>query len=105
MLVEYRFGPDAQLTICELADHLRVSATPVRESLIRLRAESFLDPAPRRGFFVKPLCSREMKELHELIFSILKQSVQSRDTCSAAHALSWWGPSEKEYMMRTMDSH
>src|SRR5262245_38874540 len=46
MLVEYRFGPDAQLTICEVADHLRVSATPARESLIRLRAESFLDTAP-----------------------------------------------------------
>src|SRR5262245_23748102 len=103
MLVEYRFGPDAQLTICEVADHLRVSATPVRESLIRLRAESFLDTAPRRGFFVRPLCCREMKELHELIFSILRQSVQSLHAHPGEHTLSWWRTSDEERLMRMMD--
>jgi len=39
----------------ELTAHLRMSATPIRETLIRLQAEELLDTTPRRGFFVKTI--------------------------------------------------
>jgi DNA-binding GntR family transcriptional regulator len=55
MLVEYRFYPGEQLLIGSLAERLRVSATPVRETLTRLQAEGLLDTTHRRGFYARKL--------------------------------------------------
>jgi DNA-binding GntR family transcriptional regulator len=52
---DFRFGLGEPFVINEIADHLRVSATPVRESLIRLKCEGFLDGAIRHGFVTKVL--------------------------------------------------
>ena len=74
MLIDFRFRPGEPIMINETADRLRVSATPVRESLIRLRSEGFLDATPRRGFVTKVLHPKEMTELHELMWVILAHS-------------------------------
>ncbi|HSV24100.1 MAG TPA: GntR family transcriptional regulator [Xanthobacteraceae bacterium] len=76
MVIDYRFRPGEQLRIGELADRLRVSSTPIREALIRLQAESLLDPVPRRGFFAKTLTSREMIDLYQFGFLIVKQTLE-----------------------------
>jgi DNA-binding GntR family transcriptional regulator len=52
---DFRFGLGEPIVINEIADHLRVSATPVRESLIRLKCEGFLDGTIRHGFVTKVL--------------------------------------------------
>lgn len=74
--VDYRFRPGEQLMIGELAEHLRVSSTPVRETLIRLQAEALLDSAPRRGFFAKTLNLKEMADLLQFRFWILRSSIE-----------------------------
>jgi DNA-binding GntR family transcriptional regulator len=76
MTVDYGFRPSEQLMIGELADRLRVSSTPVREALIRLQAEALLDTAPRRGFFAKTLNLKEMIDLVQFRFVILRSSVE-----------------------------
>jgi GntR family transcriptional regulator, rspAB operon transcriptional repressor len=77
MLVEYRFSPGTQLPVKELSDHLRVSLTPVREALMRLRAEALLDSSRQRGFFVRPIDLREMMELSEFTFVMLKHAIET----------------------------
>jgi DNA-binding GntR family transcriptional regulator len=76
LLVQHRLLPGEQLLIGELAAQLRVSPTPVRETLIRLQAEGFLDPTRRRGFFTKTPTLREMTELHQLRFTLLQAAIE-----------------------------
>jgi DNA-binding GntR family transcriptional regulator len=75
MVMAYRFRPGEQILIGELADRLRVSSTPIREALIRLQAESFLEPMPRRGFFARTLSAKEMIDLYSCAAVILKQAL------------------------------
>jgi len=46
-----------------LAKYLGVSATPVREALMSLRAEGFVELEPRRGFYVVPLTEEDVRDL------------------------------------------
>jgi DNA-binding GntR family transcriptional regulator len=63
MLLEGMFCPGSQLRPGDIADRLRVSATPVREALIRLCAEHLVISAPNRGFSAKILNLAELQEL------------------------------------------
>jgi DNA-binding GntR family transcriptional regulator len=76
MLIRHRFRPAEQLIIGDLADFLGVSATPVRESLVRLQAEHLLDATQRRGFFARMLSLKEMNELYELRFALMRHAVE-----------------------------
>jgi DNA-binding GntR family transcriptional regulator len=51
-------------SICE---DLQVSRTPVRESLIELANEGYLDRIPRRGYRVKEITDEEIKELYAIV--------------------------------------
>jgi DNA-binding GntR family transcriptional regulator len=52
------------LRLEKLAAELGVSATPVREGLLALRGEGFLQLAPRRGFVVAPLRRQDVEDLY-----------------------------------------
>jgi DNA-binding GntR family transcriptional regulator len=75
MVTEFHFGQGAPILVNDVADRLRVSATPVRETLIRLRSEGFLDDSSRRGFLSKALTTREMVDLHNLLSLLLTHSL------------------------------
>jgi DNA-binding GntR family transcriptional regulator len=75
MLLSGTFGPGCQLRPGDIADRLRVSATPVREALIRLCAEHLLVSAPNRGFFTKTLNLAELQELFGLSCLILRHQL------------------------------
>jgi DNA-binding GntR family transcriptional regulator len=75
MVMAYRFRPGEQLPIGELADRLGVSSTPIREALIRLQAESLLEPMSRRGFFARTLSAKEMIDLYSCGVMILKHAL------------------------------
>lgn len=86
--IDYRFRPGEQIMIGELAERLRVSSTPVRETLIRLQAEALLETAPRRGFFAKTLNLKEMIDLVQLRFLLLKGSIEQATDLIASGAAS-----------------
>lgn len=59
------FSPGESMQADKIGERLSVSATPVREALQALRAEGFLELAPRRGFTVAPLVARDIRDLFE----------------------------------------
>jgi DNA-binding GntR family transcriptional regulator len=46
-----------------IADELELSATPVREGLLSLKGEGFVQLKPRRGFVVAPLSASDVRDL------------------------------------------
>lgn len=55
--------PGSQINESRLTDQLGVSRTPLREALLQLAFEGFVDAVPGKGFQVRPLTSRELREL------------------------------------------
>lgn len=51
----------------DICQQLNISRTPVREALIQLAADGFLDSAPRRGFRVKPLTRQEGEDIYRIL--------------------------------------
>ena len=47
----------------DLAREFRVSKTPVREALIRLAQEGFVEISPRKGIFISPISVKELKDV------------------------------------------
>jgi len=51
----------------ELALRFGMSRTPVREALVRLEQEGFVELTPRRGMRVAPLSPRDIREITEVL--------------------------------------
>lgn len=49
-----------------VADQLHVSRTPVREAILQLKQESFLDILPYKGFVVKTLSLEDVKDTFQI---------------------------------------
>ncbi|MBI1880815.1 MAG: GntR family transcriptional regulator [Chloroflexi bacterium] len=62
-LLSGRYPPDSRLDQKLLAEELRVSLIPVRESLRRLEAEGLVRIYPHRGVFVVERSADEVKEI------------------------------------------
>jgi DNA-binding GntR family transcriptional regulator len=69
-VVRGELAPDTPLSPVELAARLGISATPIREALIELVRDGFLDNLPNRGFMVRALSSAEAQELYPLIWTL-----------------------------------
>jgi DNA-binding GntR family transcriptional regulator len=65
-LIEGRFAPGSRLREADLARHLGVSTTPVREALARLDREGLVVIQPRRGAIVAAPSVRAITELFEI---------------------------------------
>jgi 4-nitrophenol 2-monooxygenase / 4-nitrocatechol 4-monooxygenase, reductase component len=58
-------GPGEKLNIRELAERLGVSRSPVVYAVTRLVADGLVSAEPRRGYYVKPLTEREVRDAHD----------------------------------------
>jgi DNA-binding GntR family transcriptional regulator len=67
---EGRLHPGDKLSPAALASELGVSATPLREALIELVRDGYLDNRSQYGFTVRPLRAKEVRELYPLIASL-----------------------------------
>jgi DNA-binding GntR family transcriptional regulator len=59
--------PGSRLVESRLAKELGVSRTPLREALMHLEREGFLELQPNRGFLVAPLSREEAQELYPIL--------------------------------------
>lgn len=59
--------PGATINTTQLATMLGISKTPLRDALIQLMSEGFVDILPRKGFKVAVLSLKDIKDLYELI--------------------------------------
>jgi DNA-binding GntR family transcriptional regulator len=61
-LLRDELTPGTRVSDTALAAELGIGRTPVREALVQLEREGFLAAEPGRGFFVKPLSARDLRE-------------------------------------------
>lgn len=66
-IVYNELPPGHQALEEELGVELGMSRTPVREALIRLEHEGFVDVVPRRGMRVKPVTETDIREINEVL--------------------------------------
>jgi DNA-binding GntR family transcriptional regulator len=70
--------PGDKLSPAALASELGVSATPMREALIELVRDGYLDNRAQYGFTVRPLTVKEVRELYPLIASLEVLAMRSQ---------------------------
>ncbi|MFW2490016.1 GntR family transcriptional regulator [Clostridium chromiireducens] len=63
------------LTLAELADKYSVSKTPVRDALGALEIQGYLKSLPRKGYLVKPVTQRNIRESFQMRFIFEKAAV------------------------------
>lgn len=65
-LNKFELLPGDRFTETEVASLTGASRTPVREALIRLEKEGYLQMKPKAGWMVKPIDFRRLEELYDL---------------------------------------
>lgn len=63
-ILDNELTPGAFLLEQELADLLAMSRTPVREAIVRLSHEGFVEIRPRHGMRVLPVSAKDMAEIY-----------------------------------------
>lgn len=62
--------PGSRISDTALARELGVSRTPIREALLRLEREGFMEADLGRGFFIRPLSLREVRESYPVLWTL-----------------------------------
>lgn len=65
------YPPGARIMAVDLADELRLSATPVREALSRLAGEGLVEDRRGQGFFIRRLSPGDIADLYRLSLAYL----------------------------------
>lgn len=68
--------PGSRIKEVELAERLGVSRTPLREALMSLEREGFIESRPSRGFTVLPLTVEEVRETYPIIWSLERLAIE-----------------------------
>lgn len=63
------------LTLAELASKYQVSKTPIRDALGTLESKGYLISIPRKGYLVKPVTGKDMKDSLEMRIIFEKAAV------------------------------
>ena len=69
-ILDNHYAPGHQVLEQELAADLGMSRTPVREALVRLQNERFVQLIPRHGMRVVPLSIQDLREVYEVLTSL-----------------------------------
>lgn len=59
--------PGDKINELQVSEELHISRTPVREALVQLASDGYLDNLPRKGFRVKKLDTAAVRQLYEVI--------------------------------------
>jgi DNA-binding GntR family transcriptional regulator len=70
LILANAWAPGFQATEQEVADHLQMSRTPVREAMMRLQQEGLVSVVPRHGLKVLPVSPDDMREIYEILTSL-----------------------------------
>ena len=66
MMLQQKIVPGQKLLYRELADWLKMSKTPIINALNRLEQEGFIVSEANRGFYVKPMDTKEIMDCYEV---------------------------------------
>lgn len=67
-VMHHELPPTSRIRESALASELGASRTPLREALFSLVEEGFIDATFDRGFSVKPLTAREVREIYPIVW-------------------------------------
>jgi DNA-binding GntR family transcriptional regulator len=82
-ILREELAPGARISDSVMAQELGVSRTPVREALLRLEREGFLEVDMGRGFFVKPLSGDEVRETYPVLWTLEVLALRSSPPAEA----------------------
>ncbi len=68
----------------DISEQMNVSRTPVREALVRLVKEGFLENRVGRGFEVRPMTIKEAKEIYPIISALEVLALNHSKACPEA---------------------
>jgi DNA-binding GntR family transcriptional regulator len=66
-IVSGNIKPGERVWEKEICSKLNISRTPVREALMKLEAEKFIQIIPHRGFIVRELTLKEIQEIYDVV--------------------------------------
>jgi DNA-binding GntR family transcriptional regulator len=69
-ILDNEYPPSCQVLEHELAADLGMSRTPVREALVRLQNENYVQLIPRHGMRVVPLSLEDLVEMYEVLTAL-----------------------------------
>ena len=69
-LLRGEFPPGMRFKDTAIAEELGVSRTPVREALIRLSQEGYLEATMGKGFTLRPMSFDEVEELYPILWTL-----------------------------------
>lgn len=69
--------PGSLIKLDVLSKKLAVSTTPLKEAIIKLECEGFVEIQPRRGILVKKLTNQEIRDLYEIVGTLESMVVLS----------------------------
>lgn len=67
-IVTLQYVPGQILNVQQIASELDISRTPVREAMVRLKEDEFLEETPTRKFRVRGLTWKYIEDLYDLRF-------------------------------------
>lgn len=77
LLLKGELPPESRVKDSIMAKEFAVSRTPVREALLRLEREGFLENQLNRGFVVQPLTLREVEEIYPVLWTLETLALKS----------------------------
>jgi DNA-binding GntR family transcriptional regulator len=75
-ILDNEYQPAHQILEHELAAALGMSRTPVREALVRLQNEGFIQLVPRHGMRVVPLSLADLRDMYEVLTALEVTAVE-----------------------------
>ena len=69
-------SPGSDIDERAVAAKLGISRTPVREAVLRLQGEGFVQVRPRRGIRVLPIAVEDMREIYEILTALETLAVE-----------------------------
>jgi len=77
--------PNTRMKDTEIAEELRISRTPVREALVQLENDGFIESHPGRGFWVRNLEAKEVEETYPILSSLESLAMQLTGQFQSVH--------------------
>jgi len=80
-IIRHEISGGTRLSDQEIAQHLDISRTPVREAITRLAAEGLVEVVPRRGAFVVQLSVRDIEETSDVREALERLAIELAVPC------------------------
>lgn len=65
-----KLKPNEAINEAAICKDLEISRTPVREALMQLSSEGYIEHVPRRGFFTRELSLERVRNIYEILGSL-----------------------------------